>query len=946
MKPGDTVSHYRILEALGAGGMGIVYKAEDTRLKRLVALKFLPVAIGQDHHAKERLVQEAQAASALDHPNICTIYEINETENGQLFLAMAYYQGETLKQRLARGPMPVEAALDLFTGVVNAVAAAHSAGIIHRDIKPANIMVTGRGDVKLLDFGIAKLQGQTALTRTGTTLGTVAYMAPEQVTGGAIDARADVWSLGVVLFEMLTARTPFAGEHDAAILHAIASKSPVPLSEIRPDVPPAVERIVARAFQKDPAARFASAGELARDLDALRSADSATVAHTTPPPPSIRGRGRWAAAAAVVVAIAAAGLWLTHQALVRRARLNDMPRAEELIRTEQPAEAYRLIRQLEPLLAGDAEFDKVRDGFLLPTTITSTPPGADVYMKGYREVDSDWYHLGRTPIEFRLPRGYFRVRVSKPGFLTFEAARGLGDMAITLSPDGAIPAGMVRVSAGTAQIGNGTEPFEDFFLDKFEVTNSAYKAFVDAGGYRSPQFWQEPFAKAGRTLTFEEAMAEFRDTTGRPGPSTWELGAFSEGQGDMPVHGISWYEAAAYARFAGKVLPTVHHWRRAAALGPYSDILEFSNFSNKGPAIVGTYKGLGEFGTYDMAGNVKEWCWNESNGRRYILGGGWNEPNYLYSSPDTRLPFDRSAGNGVRLMKPVDAASLPAKTLDPILRLVRDYSIEKPVSDDVFRVYAQQFAYDKSALNPTIESTDDSSPFWKVERITYNAAYNRERISAYLYLPKNAKPPYQTVVYFPHSGGFALRRFEQAEMSYLSFLVRAGRALLFPMYKGIYERRIAGFQPGPVAVRDGVIQQVKDLRRSLDYLSTRSDIASERLAYFGVSYGGRLAAVVLAVESRFKTAVLWSGGLSTMPRLPEIDEINFAPRVRTPILMLNGRDDFDFPVEQSQKPMFGLLGTPDADKRYVLFDGGHIFPFNRIQKDTLDWLDERLGVPQ
>jgi dienelactone hydrolase len=328
------------------------------------------------------------------------------------------------------------------------------------------------------------------------------------------------------------------------------------------------------------------------------------------------------------------------------------------------------------------------------------------------------------------------------------------------------------------------------------------------------------------------------------------------------------------------------------------------------------------------------------------MGGGWNEPNYLYREADTRMPFDRSANIGVRLMKTAGGSPPPAQTLEPIARVIRDYAVEKPVADDVYRLYERQFEYDRTDLKATVESTDDSSPLWKVERITYNAAYNEERIIAYLFLPKNAKPPFQTVVYFPHSGGFQLRTFEQAEMNYLAFSIKAGRALMFPMYKGMYERRVPDFQIGPVAIRDQVIQQIKDLRRSLDYLATRPDIAHDRLAYFGVSYGARLAPLALAGEARFKTAVIWSGGLSTIAQLPEIAEINFAPHVSIPVLMLNGRDDFSFPVEESQKPMFRLLGTPDADKRYVLFDGGHIFPFHRIQKDTLEWLDQQLGVPQ
>jgi eukaryotic-like serine/threonine-protein kinase len=230
---------------------------------------------------------------------------------------------------------------------------------------------------------------------------------------------------------------------------------------------------------------------------------------------------------------------------------------------------------------------------------------------------------------------------------------------------------------------------------------------------------------------------------------------------------------------------------------------------------------------------------------------------------------------------------------------------------------------------------------------SYAAAYGDERIIAYLFLPKQTPPPYQTVVYFPHAGGTVLRSFEQGEMSYLGFVVKSGRALLFPMYKGTYERRLATPTTGPHALRDVTIQRIKDLRRSIDYLETREDIALDRLAFFGVSLGAKLGSIALAVEPRFKAAVLWSGGFSMTTKPPaEIDDINFAPHVRTPVLMANGRDDFTFPVEASQMPMFRLLGTPESEKRYVSYPGGHVFPFARIVKDSLDWLDTHLGVPR
>src|SRR5262245_43072602 len=206
---GETVSHYRIVERLGGGGMGVVYKAVDTRLNRFVALKFLSDSLTRDPDAKERFVQEAQAASALDHPNICTIHEIDETPDRELFLTMAFYDGETLKQRIERGRLPVAEALDIAIQMARALSKAHDAGIVHRDVKPANAIVASDGLVKILDFGLAKLAGQADITRTGTTLGTIAYMSPEQIRGVDAGPRLDVWSLGVVIYEMLAGRRPF-----------------------------------------------------------------------------------------------------------------------------------------------------------------------------------------------------------------------------------------------------------------------------------------------------------------------------------------------------------------------------------------------------------------------------------------------------------------------------------------------------------------------------------------------------------------------------------------------------------------------------------------------------------------------------------------------------------------------------------------------------------------
>src|SRR5215210_3162574 len=259
--------YYVILEALGNGGMGVLYKAEDTRLGRTVALKVLPLRFSNDPIAKERFLREARTASALDHQNICAIFDVGESEDGRLFLCMPCYQGETLRSRLARGPLSLEEALDIAKQVARGLAKAHHLGIVHRDIKPENLMITTDGVVKILDFGIAKLAGASDLTGTEHRIGTPSYMAPEQSRKIPVDSRADLWALGVVLYEMITGRRPFRGANPVAVLQAIHYGVPEPISELRPGVPPRLEKVVARLLMKNPKARYPDAETVVAELD-------------------------------------------------------------------------------------------------------------------------------------------------------------------------------------------------------------------------------------------------------------------------------------------------------------------------------------------------------------------------------------------------------------------------------------------------------------------------------------------------------------------------------------------------------------------------------------------------------------------------------------------------------------------------------------------------------
>jgi dienelactone hydrolase len=659
----------------------------------------------------------------------------------------------------------------------------------------------------------------------------------------------------------------------------------------------------------------------------------------------------------VEVSVLRRARWARNQAIPEIARLLDQDKTEE---------AFRLAKQVEHYIPNDPLLLRLLRSFTAPVSIQTTPPGANIYMRTYSSSDKDWTFLGRSPlVNIPVPWDHLRLRIEKPGFGTLEVAPFVipnTNLNFTLDVVGSSPPGMVRVAGGPFQL-RSAAPVElgDYWLDQYEVSNRQFKHFMENGGYQNHANWTHEFVKQGRRLSWEEAMAEFRDPTGRTAPSTWELESYPDGQADFPVGGVSWYEAAAYCESEGKSLPTVYHWYKAAGLGIPSDILSFSNFDGKGPTRIGTHQGLGPYGTYDMAGNVKEWTWNESGSKRYILGGAWNEPRYMFATEDARLPFDRSATLGFRCAK---YNSPPASLLtQPIDTLNRDYTREKPVPDSVFSFYKGLYSYDRTTLDPRVESVDDSPEYFRTEKVSFRAAYGNDRVIAYLFLPRRARPPFSTVIYFPGIHVFYEKSSENLSPDFLEFAVRSGRAVLYPIYMGTYERRITSspvrqtpeevVQPGsaclpvgPKAGRDLVMQWAKDLGRSIDYLETREDIDSHRLAYFGLSLGAVWGPVLTAVEPRFKASVLVGGGLPFEKLPSEIELLNFAPRVKIPTLMLNGRDDFIYPVDSSQVPLFQLLGVSGSKKRHVVFESGHLPPFQPTVKESLDWLDRYLGPVQ
>lgn len=944
--------------------MGNVYLAEDTRLNRRVALKFLPPAIAQDPHARARFLREAQAASALDHPNVATIYEIGDWEQ-QLFIAMAFYEGETLRQRLERGPMKVPEAVAILVQLATGLAAAHHAGIVHRDLKPANVMLTRDGQVKILDFGLAKMVSDSALTATmtgpGTVLGTAAYMAPEQAQGAAVDARADVWALGVMAYEMLAGRLPFKAENAATALLSMLTDTPPALDALRPDLPGELAGLVHRALEKSPDRRTLTADTAVSALSSWQTRSSAAAAASGPATSPTAASRRWIVAAAVLVLAIAMPLgWFVRRgAQARWAREQALPEIQRLVEQEQYVAAFALANEAKRYIATDPIWNRLDPIISHPLSVTTTPPGAEMSYRDYASSAGPWTRIGESPVtDVRVPNTFLAWKVEKPGFAMTEdvSSAFTVQLLFTLHEGGTGPPGMVHVTAGDAPYrmnipGLGHLPavkLHDFWIDRREVTNGEFKRFVDAGGYRTRAFWQEPFTRDGRPLTFDQAIAQFTDSTGRPGPATWELGTFPEGQDDVPVTGVSWYEAAAFAAYSGKSLPTIYHWSRVADQGFSQIVAPRSNFDGRSIMKAGASGAMNRFGAIDMFGNVKEWCSNRADAsKRYILGGAWDEPAYMANDPDARSPFERATNFGFRAVKYAPDESLAGAEAELVAFEARDFGKERPANDQTFNLYRRFYAYDKSDLKAVVESVDESDRDWRRERVSIAAAYGNERLPAYLFVPKSGNPPYQAVLFYPGTDGLYQRSSSLIDTRQFDWIIRSGRAVIYPIYKGTFERASAGLTSDypnlTISFREHVLAWAKDVSRAIDYLDTRPDIAHDRIAYMGLSWGAAMGPLFVAVEPRFKVGLLILGGFYLQRSAPEVDVFNFASRVNVPVLLLNGRFDFFYPVDTSQLPMFRLFGVPENQKRRVVYDTGHNIPRPDLVRETLDWLDRYLG---
>ena len=428
--------------------------------------------------------------------------------------------------------------------------------------------------------------------------------------------------------------------------------------------------------------------------------------------------------------------------------------------------------------------------------------------------------------------------------------------------------------------------------------------------------------------------------------------------------GLSWFEAAAYARYRSMELPTIHHWSSMTIRPAFkevelandffpsfglfrSEMAALSNFSEAGPDPVGHNKAMAPFGSLDVAGNVREWMWNatdDGGSMRYILGGSSQDPTYLYTYGVARSPWDRSAENGLRLAR-------YDRDLDTVMELALPVPLParevlSPISDEVFDVYSDLFDYDPQPLNPSTESPTTEDTHWRREVVSFDAAYEDERVLANVFLPENVEPPFQVVTYYPSSDAIFYRDLNDEEIILFDFIIQSGRAVVVPVMWGTYERNIGIETTWPQETKEysnNVVRWIQDFRRTVDYLETREDLDLDKLGFYGFSWGGWNGPIVMALDERFRTGVYLSGGIPPTLARPEASSASYASRVTQPVLMISGTDDVVRPVETYQAPMFESLGTPDNLKRHAILGGGHLPPMDKVKKETLEWFDVYLG---
>ena len=587
--------------------------------------------------------------------------------------------------------------------------------------------------------------------------------------------------------------------------------------------------------------------------------------------------------------------------------------------------------------------------------IDSNPKNVKVYFSRNELDDNNEYFIGETPLtNTRLPRGVIKLRFEKEGYRDRIIITNFGWRVPFRSPnlskvnsDKVILIDSSTVNIAIAGIVDADpKEINSYYIDENEIANKDYYEFLNSPYYEDSKFWNQLISKH-KIINFSyNDIHDYVDNTGRKGPSTWYVGKYKNDEENFPVLGISWFEALAYCEFIGKSLPNIYQWDKSAGMASADAIIPGSNILKSTPVDINSKSVHGYYGLKHMAGNAREWIYNTSGDKdKFILGGGYKDEVYLFNWVQSTDPHDRTETNGCRCANQIDKGSIVG--YEPIKRPSKDLSLLKPADNKTYELYRSQYSYDNFELNPRIIESKINNSGQRVERIEFDS-FNNEKMQVLLYLPKDSKGPHKLIIWYPGSNTIS-QRSSQGIMNNLSknrgFFIESGYALALPIFTSTFERGdgLLNSIPDPtINYRDHVITWGREMQITIDYLITRDDIDKENIAFFGTSWGGRLGGIMVAIEDRFKTAILMVGGMRVQNKKPEADPLHFLPRIKIPILMLNGRYDHFFPVETSQIPMYNFLGTDQKNKKHIIYDTGHYIPFNDLVNESLNWLQNYL----
>lgn len=735
-----------------------------------------------------------------------------------------------------------------------------------------------------------------------------------------------------------------------------------------------------------------------RIVEALRryvAEPSVTVAQSQAAPPPSRSAHAvgWLVALAITLA-AAAYLWLQSGERAEQERLADLySQFEGAIAQDDAMRAFYLRDGLSDEQTSTDAFRRLWNSVVYDIDLLVGTPDAKVEFRPYgtQYAELKWKDLGVTPLagDLELPRGTIQVRVTRTGYRTGNYAvhvpgpvaqadevRSIKIPPVTVNladdsggADDFVPvpetnwpifvSGVTRTS-----VGDYVRRVPAFAVSRREVSNAEFKQFVDEGGYQEPRYWEGlEFLDGDRELAFAEARERFVDTTGGPGPAAWSLGHYPDGEGDLPVTGISWYEAMAYARYRDLDLPTLYHWTRYAQ-GPFEGhahitpaIVKDSNFNEVGPLPITGERGLGPWGTYDTAGNVREWIFNPVKGGRLAMGGGFLDFGSDANRAGVMNPMERPRFVGLRLVRLSSEEGLSDELRAAVPMRVDDWAaVRQPMSDEAFDVLRLQFTSDKrqpvSVSIEPLESTDA----WRLEQHTLSYEDGSSK-RMFVMLPTRHLPEYQAVIYGPHGGAFLPGRDNSHVLWMFGFaerVARTGRMVIMPGWAGSLDRyrqsppRAADPEGSEAFWQRRVVEWHQDCTDALSYIDTLPNVRKDGIGYFAESYGTTVFGFMLmSTQPRLEAGIFLASGLATDGALTVLDAVHYAPRVSQPMLMINGRFDPTYPHEQSQRPLFELLGTPEQDKRMVLTDGGHFrYPESMLSREIALWFNQYLGPVQ